>query len=158
YGGLLLANQALKTVDRKTRAAEQIGAGDLTERVSLPSRMDENGRLGAAFNSMIARLQAAVGRQRQVTLRASHELRKTLAVMRGDIEIALRRPRSNDEYQEVLTSNLEEIIRLSRLVDDLLTLARADGGTTALQREPLSLDKLCHEMIDYIMPLAQTRE
>ena len=78
--------------------------------------------------------------------------------MRGDIEIALRRTRSIDEYQQVLTSNLEEIIRLSRLVDDLLTLARADVGSTALQREPLSLDKLCGEMIDYITPLAQMRE
>jgi two-component system, OmpR family, sensor kinase len=158
YGGLLLANQALRPVDRITRAAEQIGAGDLTERVPLPSRMDEIGRLAATFNNMIARLQAAFERQRQFTSDASHELRTPLAVMRGDIEIALRRTRSIDEYQQVLTSNLEEIVRLSRLVDDLLTLARADVGTTALQREPLSLDKLCREMIDYISPLAQMRE
>jgi nitrogen fixation/metabolism regulation signal transduction histidine kinase len=77
YGGLLLANQALRPVDRITRAAEQIGAGDLTERVPLPARMDEIGRLAATFNNMIARLQAAFERQRRLR-RMPHELRTPL--------------------------------------------------------------------------------
>ena len=158
YGGLLLANQALRPVDRMTRAAEQIGAGDLTERVPLPAKMDELGRLAATFNHMIARLQAAFERQRQFTSDASHELRTPLAVMRGDIEIALRRRRTPEAYEQVLTSNLEEIVRLSRLVEDLLTLARADAGRTALRCEPTSLDDLCRGMVEYISPLAQLRE
>src|SRR5262249_11669583 len=93
YGGLLLANQALRPVDRMTRAAEQIAAGDLSERVPEPAQMDEMGRLAATFNDMISRLQAAFERQRQFTSDASHELRTPLAVMRGDIEITLRRER-----------------------------------------------------------------
>ena len=158
YGGLLLANQALRPVDRITRAAEQIGAGDLSERVPTPPQMDEIGRLATTFNHMIARLEAAFERQKQFTSDVSHELRTPLAVMRGDIEIALRRTRSADEYQQVLASSLEEIIRLSRLVEELLTLARADAGRTQLKREPISLDKLCGDMVDYILPLATQRD
>ncbi len=158
YGGLLLANQALNPVDRLTRAAEEIEAGDLSKRVQVPPKMDELGRLAATFNRMIARLQAAFERQRQFTADASHELRTPLAVMRGDIEIALRRERKPEDYRNVLTSNLEEIIRLSRLVEDLLMLARADAGQSILQREPMDLDDLCAQMIEYLAPLAEEKE
>jgi two-component system, OmpR family, sensor kinase len=156
-GGLLLANQALRPVDRITRTAEQIGAGDLTERVPVPAKMDEIGRLAGTFNRMISRLQAAFERQRQFTSDASHELRTPLAVMRGDIEITLRRERTPEEYRRVLTSNLEEIIRLSRLVEDLLMLARADAGRLELRRETIDLNKLCQQMVEYISPLAQQK-
>jgi heavy metal sensor kinase len=120
--------------------------------------MDELGRLAATFNRMIARLQAAFERQRQFTADASHELRTPLAVMRGDIEIALRRERSSEDYRSVLTSNLEEIIRLSRLVEDLLMLARADAGQTVLQREPMDLAQLCAQVVEYLAPLAEVNE
>jgi two-component system, OmpR family, sensor kinase len=158
YGGLLLANQALRPVDRMTRAAEQIAAGDLSERVPEPVRMDEMGRLAATFNVMIARLQAAFERQKQFTSDASHELRTPLAVMRGDIEITLRRERSNEEYKRALTSNLEEIMRLSRLVEDLLTLARGDTGRIELRCEPVDLNDMCRRMAEYIAPLAHQRD
>lgn len=158
YGGLLLANQALNPVDRLTRAAEEIEAGDLSKRVQVPPKMDELGRLAATFNRMISRLQAAFERQRQFTADASHELRTPLAVMRGDIEIALRRERTPEDYRSVLTSNLEEIIRLSRLVEDLLMLARADAGQTVLQREPMDLEALCAQMVEYLSPLAEEKE
>src|SRR5262252_8503423 len=158
YGGLLLANQALRPVDRLTRAAEQIAAGDLSERVPEPARMDELGRLAATFNDMIARLQAAFERQKQFTSDASHELRTPLAVMRGDIEITLRRERSNEEYKRALTSNLEEIMRLSRLVEDLLMLARGDAGRIELRCEPMDLNDVCRRMAEYIAPLADQRD
>jgi two-component system, OmpR family, sensor kinase len=157
YGGLLLANQALRPVDRITRAAEQISTGDLTERVPMSAKMDEIGRLIVTFNQMISRLQAAFERQKQFTSDASHEMRTPLAVMRGDIEIALRRERSADEYKRVLTSNLEEIVRLSRLVEDLLMLARADYGQLELRHEPVDLNRLCQQMVEYISPLAQQK-
>jgi heavy metal sensor kinase len=158
YGGLLLANQALRPVDRMTRAAEQIAAGDLSERVPEPARMDELGRLAATFNYMIARLQAAFERQKQFTSDASHELRTPLAVMRGDIEITLRRERSTEEYKRALTSNLEEIMRLSRLVEDLLMLARGDAGRIELRCEPIDLNDVCRRMAEYIAPLADQRD
>jgi signal transduction histidine kinase len=77
--------------------------------------------------------------------------------MRGDIEITLRRERTPEEYKRVLTSNLEEIVRLSRLVEDLLMLARADSGRLELRREPFDLNKLCQQMVEYISPLAQQK-
>ncbi|MBS1807058.1 MAG: heavy metal sensor histidine kinase [Acidobacteria bacterium] len=157
YGGLLLANQALFPVDRLTRAAEEIEAGDLSKRVQVPPKMDELGRLAITFNRMISRLQAAFERQRQFTADASHELRTPLAVMRGDIEIALRRDRKPEEYRSVLTSNLEETIRLSRLVEDLLMLARGDAGQTLLQCEPVALDGLCAQVAEYLTPLAEDK-
>lgn len=157
YGGLLLANQALRPVDRITRAAEQIGAGDLSERVPAPSKMDEIGRLAATFNNMISRLQSAFERQKQFTSDASHEMRTPLAVMRGDIELTLRRERNVEEYTRVLTSNLEEIVRLSRLVEDLLMLARADSGRVELSLEPFDINLLCREMVEYITPLVLQR-
>lgn len=162
FGGLLLANQALSPVDRITKAAEQIATGDLAERVPMPAgistKMDEIGRLAGTFNHMISRLQAAFERQKQFTSDASHELRTPLAVMRGDMEIALRRERSPEEYQRVLSSNLEEIVRLTRLIEDLLMLARADSGRVELRCEVVDLDKLCQQMVEYISPLAQQRE
>jgi two-component system, OmpR family, sensor kinase len=158
YGGLVLANQALRPVDRVTCVAEQIAAGDLTERVPIPAKMDELGRLATTFNYMISRLQAAFERQKQFTSDASHELRTPLAVLRGDIEIALRRERNAEEYQRTLASNLEEIVRLSRLVEDLLMLARADSGRVELRCELLDLGKLCADMVEYISPLAEQRE
>lgn len=157
YGGLLLANQALRPVDEITSAAEHISASDLSQRVPQPEEMDEIGRLAQTFNHMIGRLEAAFERQRQFTSDASHEMRTPLAVMRGDIEIALRRERTPEEYQRVLTSNLEETIRLSRLVEDLLTLARGDAGQSNLRWEPVILDKLCNDTIEYLKPLAEER-
>ncbi|MEY4168745.1 MAG: Heavy metal sensor histidine kinase [Acidobacteriota bacterium] len=153
-GGGVIANQALRPVDRIRRTAERINGGDLTERVPLPGTMDEIGQLAATFNQMIARLQAAFDRQRQFTSDASHELRTPLAIMRGDIEIALRRIRTSDEYQTVLTSTLDEVVRLSRLIEDLLLLARADIGKVELQCRPMNLSLLCRDLIDYIAPLA----
>lgn len=153
--GLVIANQALRPVDRIQRTADHINAGDLTERVPLPGTMDEIGRLAATFNQMIGRLQAAFDRQKQFTSDASHELRTPLAIMRGDIEIALRRERTKDEYQSVLTSTLDEVLRLTRLVEDLLLLARADTGKVELQCRPMNLSLLCRDLIDYIAPLAR---
>lgn len=158
FGGLVLANQALSPVDRITKAAELIAAGDLSNRVPIPAKMDELGRLAATFNYMISRLEAAFERQKQFTSDASHEMRTPLAVLRGDIELTLRRERSKEEYQRTLASNLEEIIRLSRLVEDLLMLARADAGRVELRCEPINLTELCHKMTEYISPLAEQRE
>ena len=93
-GGLWLANKALSPVDRLTRAAERIGRGNLSERVEEHRSQDEIGRLAATFNRMISRLEQAFERERRFTADASHELKTPLAVLRGDIEVALRRERA----------------------------------------------------------------
>lgn len=153
-GGFWLANQALKPVDRLTRAAERIGRGNLSERVEEPRSGDEIGRLAATFNRMISRLEQAFDRERRFTADASHELKTPLAVLRGDIEVTLRRERSPEEYQRVLKSNLEEIEQLTKLTDDLLTLARSDADRSVLDLEEVRLDLLAGDACAYISPLA----
>jgi signal transduction histidine kinase len=78
--------------------------------------------------------------------------------MRGELEITLRRDRPPEEYRRVLASNLEEIVRLSRLIEDMLVLARADGGRIELKLEPVDLNRFCQQMVEYITPLALQRE
>jgi two-component system OmpR family sensor kinase len=153
-GGLWIANKALRPVDRLTRAAERIGRGTLSERVEESVSHDEIGRLAATFNEMISKLEQAFERERRFTADASHELKTPLAVLRGDIEVALRRERPAEEYRRVLASSLEEIARLTKLTDDLLTLARSDAGERVLELEPVRLDSLAAEAQAFIQPLA----
>ena len=153
-GGLWLANKALSPVDRLTRAAERIGRGNLSERVEEHRSQDEIGRLAATFNKMIGRLEHAFERERRFTADASHELKTPLAVLRGDIEVALRRERTPEEYRRVLQSSLEEIARLTMLTEDLLTLARSDAGESVLDLEQVQLDQLAAAARAYIAPLA----
>jgi two-component system, OmpR family, sensor kinase len=153
-GGLWLANKALSPVDRLTRAAERIGRGNLSERVEERRSQDEIGRLAATFNRMINRLEQAFERERRFTADASHEIKTPLAVLRGEIEVTLRRERAPEEYQRVLKSSLEEIARLTKLTDDLLTLARSDAGESVLAIEPVRLDQLSAEARAYLAPLA----
>ena len=155
-GGLWLANKALRPVDRLTRAAERIGRGNLSERVEVPRSHDEIGRLAETFNQMIGRLERAFERERQFTADASHELKTPLAVLRGDIEVTLRRERTPDEYKRVLQSSLEEIARLTKLTEDLLTLARSDANEAVLELADVELDRLASEARAYIAPLAHS--
>jgi two-component system OmpR family sensor kinase len=108
--------------------AEAIGAGSLDHRIHAYADMREYHRLVEVLNTMLARIQHAFETQTRFTADASHELRSPLTALRGEIELALRKDRSAEEYRRVLESNLEEILRLSRISEDLLTLARADAG------------------------------
>jgi heavy metal sensor kinase len=155
-GGLWLASRALSPVDRLTRAAERIGRGNLSERVEEHRSQDEIGRLAGTFNQMIGRLEQAFERERRFTADASHELKTPLAILRGDIEVALRRERTPEEYRRVLQSSLEEIARLTKLTEDLLTLARSDAGESVLELEQVQLDQLASEARAYIAPLADS--
>jgi heavy metal sensor kinase len=137
-GGWFLARQALGPIDRITRAAERIGADDLSRRLDLQLPDDELGRLAHAFDAMIGRLEGAFERQRRFTADASHELRTPLGVIRSQSDVALSRPRTTEYYERVLASIRDETGRLTRLAESLLVLARADAG------EPLKL-----QAIDY---------
>ncbi len=156
-GGLFLANRALQPIDRLTRAAQQISAQDLSQRLNLDLADDEVGRLAHTFDRMLARLDEAFGRQRQFTADASHELRTPLAIMKGQIGVTLHRDRAPADYQIVLTDLEEEVDRLTRLVDDLLLLARADDPSPALPREPVDLPTLLHLVADQVHPLATAK-
>lgn len=129
--GRLLAGRALAPVDRLVRQARMIGASTLHERLAHPGASDELARLVATLNQMLDRLEHTMAAQRRFTADASHELRSPLSRLRAELEIALRRPREAREYEQVVRSCLDEVERLGRLTEDLLTLARLDAGEDA---------------------------
>jgi heavy metal sensor kinase len=132
-GGYWMSRRALDPVDHMTQAARSIGAHDLAQRLDVPATRDELARLAETLNEMLARLESAFHRITQFTADASHELRTPVAVMRTSAEIALRKPRSEDEYRETLSQILRETDNVSRLIENLLALARADSGPANLE-------------------------
>jgi len=157
FGGWFLAGRALRPVDTITLAAQRIAAGDLTQRIHTTSA-DEIGRLASTFNDMIARLEASIRQIRQFSADASHELRTPLTITKGETELALRKERTPEVYREVLESNLEEIDRMSRIVDELLFLSRADLGEIKIAKEPVQLDQLVQEIQHQAIVLGKDRE
>ncbi|OGB99607.1 MAG: hypothetical protein A3G35_11900 [candidate division NC10 bacterium RIFCSPLOWO2_12_FULL_66_18] len=145
-GGWLLARRALRPVDQMTTTARRIEAEHLGKRLDGAEVDDELGRLARTLNEMLARLEAAFAQVRRFSADASHELRTPLTVMKGEIEVALRSPRDPAEYQRVLESGLEEVESMTRLVDDLLLLSRADAGALQWEAGPVELDRLVEEV------------
>ncbi|MDI3341721.1 MAG: histidine kinase dimerization/phospho-acceptor domain-containing protein [Sphaerobacter sp.] len=153
-GGVFLARRALAPIDQLTRVAQQITGEDLSRRIEQSLPDDEVGRLGRTFNAMIACLDEAFRRQRQFTADASHELRTPLTAIKGQLDVALARPRSPEAYREVLEAVNQDVDRLIRLVGSLLTLARADGGQIPIHHEAVDLPLLVTGGVDQVAPVA----
>jgi heavy metal sensor kinase len=157
-GGYWLSRRALSPVDQITREARSIGAQNLSSRLVVPHTGDELQRLSETLNGMLARLEQAFRRIAQFTADASHELRTPVALMRTRAEIALRRPRSEEEYRETLRQILEDLQRTSSLIENLMLLARADSGTEALQRTPINMVESVGEACLEGRTLAETKQ
>ena len=140
-GGYALAAGALRPVEVLRRRAEAVTAGE-PSRLPVPPAGDEVSRLAQTLNDMLARLQAAFEHERRFVADASHELRTPLALLRTELDLALRRPRSREELESALRSAAEETQRLSRLADDLLLIARADQGPLPMRREVVAAGDL----------------
>jgi heavy metal sensor kinase len=141
--GWFLARTSLRPIDRVTQAARAIGlSGRLDRRLDPPPHQDEVGRLVATFNEMLDRLEASFNAQRRFIGDASHELRTPLTTIRGNAELLLRgRNLPPDEMEDALADIASEAQRMSRLVTELLRLARADAGQD-LERSPVRLDEI----------------
>jgi signal transduction histidine kinase len=157
-GSFFVAGRALRPALELSRAVEDIGVQELSRRVTVPGNLSEFHQISVAFNGLLDRIERAVTGTRRFTADASHELRAPLTVLRGELELALSRPRSAGEYEEVLRRCLDEVMRLTRLADDLLTLARVEGGVIGGARNPLDLDELVAQALERRRPLAQERE
>ena len=131
--GYRLATIALRPVDLIIERARTVGTDGVDVRLDDPGTDDELGRLTRVLNDMLGRLYRVIESHRRFASDASHELRSPLAALRSQVEVALRRPRSAEEYRAVLESCLEDVERLSRLADDLLELARADAERLDLE-------------------------
>lgn len=142
-GGYWLSARALAPVDRIIQDSRKIGHNNLSQRLMVPRTGDELQRLSETLNEMIQRLETAFQRVAQFTADASHELRTPVAFIRTTAEVALLRPRDAESYRTAMSAVLEEAERMTKLIGDLLTLARADSGSAQLSliptdvREPL---------------------
>jgi heavy metal sensor kinase len=156
-GGLYLANKALAPVHDVTTRARKITAESLDQSIPPRDVDDEIGRLISTMNDMIHRLHNSFAQTRQFSSDASHELRTPLTIIRGEIELALRSEKTPDEYRTVLSSTLEEILRLKSIIDNLLTLGKADQGVLDLKLEEVHLDSLIKDLHDDSEMLAETK-
>jgi two-component system heavy metal sensor histidine kinase CusS len=157
-GGYWMSRRALQPVDAITRAAQTIGIENLSQRLEVPAAGDELARLSETWNNMLARLEAAVKRLSQFTADASHELRTPVTLIRATAELTLRRERSVETYREALRHIINDSDRTARLIEDLLSLARADAGLPALPLDRLELMPLVREVCEQGQILAEARQ
>jgi heavy metal sensor kinase len=153
-GGWWLARSALLPVRRMTSEAREIGIDRLHERVAVPRVADEIGELAVTFNAMLERLERGVDDQQRFVADASHELRTPLAVMRSEIDVTLRDDELAPQARGVLESAREEVDRMSRTVDGLLTLAEADAGRLGLRTPGLDLGDAIEAAAAPLRPMA----
>ena len=138
-GGWWLAGRALAPVDAMVESTRRIGAEDLSRRLTADTTDDELGRLAAVLNDMLGRLERSFTAAQQFSADAAHELRTPLTILRGELDVALAAAPAGASHRSALESCLEEVDRLSSLVEDLLFLARADAGADPPPAETVDL-------------------
>ncbi len=159
FGGWFLAGRSLSPVVAMADRARQIGVENLSERLPVANPRDELGLLAATFNSLLARLEDSLVLQRQFMADASHELRTPVTTARTASTVALQQPhRDEAEYRETLAIIEQEMARLSRIVDDMFTLARADAGSHPVRATPMYLDEVVDEAVRALRVVASTRQ
>ncbi len=155
-GGYFLAQRSLAPVVSMSNHAAKIGSSNLNERLPVKNETDELGSLAKVFNALLARLEDSFNRQRQFMADASHELRTPLAVVRGESEVALSKDdRTAEDYRESLAIVHDESKRLSKIVEDLFILARADSGQLKPQMTTVYLDEILVECVRAVGSLAE---
>jgi len=147
-GGALLARQAIEPLDRMTNTAQQISAEHLNERIQLERADTELKRLADSFNEMLERLDQSFKQIRQFTADASHELRTPVTILMGETDLALNGLLDYEECRAALSSRHEELQRMSRIIDDLLTLSQFDHGQQTLHCKPLDFSDLVIEVCE----------
>ncbi|HJY81611.1 MAG TPA: ATP-binding protein [Candidatus Binatia bacterium] len=157
FSGRLMARRVLQPIETITREARTIEAQDLNRQLPVANPLDEIGQLVGVLNSVLSRLEGAFAQVRQFTADAAHELRTPLAVLRCGMEVVAARARSVEEYQEALSASIEEVSRLSRIVDNLFTLARADAGSQEFTWELVDLRELGQEVHEQAELMAEAK-
>jgi heavy metal sensor kinase len=153
-----MAGKALQPVAALGQAARGIAVSNLDRRLPVRGTNDELDNLASEFNETLARLEKAVGEMKQFTASISHELRTPLAVLRGEAEVALMQSSSTDQYRRVLASQLEEFEKLSRMINQLLTLARAESGDVKIAREPVDISSMAQSLAEQLEPVAASKD
>jgi len=146
-GGWWIARRALRPVDRMATRADAIGIEDLSQRIAIPRVNDELAHLARTLNAMLERLQDGVQARERLVADASHELRAPLAAMRAELDVTLAQNRLDGPAREALELARDDAVRLTRIVDNLLTLARVDAGRLELLITPHDLSDLADRAV-----------
>jgi len=154
-GGYWLSRKAVAPVAEIARAAQSISEHELSKRLPILQTGDELQSLSETLNEMFGRLERAFKRVTQFTADASHELRTPIALMRTRTEVALRKQRSEADYRETIVRIHRELEKTSALIENLMTLARADSGNEPLQVAPTNLNELFLEISETARLLAE---
>lgn len=156
-GCWFLADQLVAPIIEVTDAAREINSDNLSRRLPHPGHRDELNQMVITFNQMLERLESAFRQMRQFSGDASHELRTPLTILRGETEVTLRWAKNPDEFRDTLRSNLEEIDRMERIIENLLLLSKSDSGEMTLEVKKLSLSDLIQALYLQGRTLGETK-
>lgn len=156
-GGLFLAGRALQPVATITQTAKQISAADLSQRLDLDLPPDEIGELAHTFNEMLARLERAFQRERQLTSDVSHELRTPLGMLKTQLSLARSRPREAAALLAMMADMEGDVDRMTTLIEQMLTLARVEQRGLG-ELAPVALDDLLRDIANQLQPKATARQ
>ena len=157
-GAWHFTSSAVRPVAEITAQATRIETGTLDQRILAHADTEEYEGLVAVLNRMLERLERGFAAQRRLTADVSHELRTPLTALRGEIEVALRAPRSPREYERVLRSGLEEIERLTELSEDLLLVTRAEARLVSARRVPTNFERLVADRLERLRRRFEERD
>lgn len=154
FGGIYLSRKALAPVTAIIDKTKRLSADKLTERLPVPSNVDEIHELALTLNGLLDRLEESFRSQQTFVSDASHQLKTPLAILRGEIDLMRSRPRSPEEMNQFLQSASEEVGYLTRMIEDLLVLARIDAGSRSLSLSRFRLDETLCDVVARLNRLA----
>jgi heavy metal sensor kinase len=158
FAGYRVAGKALNPLEEMARRTEQITAQRLNERIPVDNPDDEFGHMSRVLNGLLSRLSESFEKLQHFTSDVSHELRTPLAAIRSVGEVALQGEHSPEKYRDIIGSMLEEVARLTAMIDTLLTIAHADSGAVELHRTTFKLNDLVQESVAVVGVLAEDKK
>lgn len=156
-GGSLISARSLARIDSLIKETDEITAQNLNKRIEGGEFDDEYGRLIRRLNEMIQRIRTSVEYMNQFSISASHEMKTPLTILRGELELALKSPKSPEQYREVLQSNYEETLRLINIVDKLFFISKVDHSLVKLQKEKVNLTQYINSIVPGIKILGKAK-
>lgn len=156
-GGFFIFSRGLRNILFLSKELKNLTANELYKRVPVPKSKDEIRELFESINIMMERLEKSFEQIRQFSADASHELRTPLTIIKGEIEVALRSERTVEEYQDTLVSILEEIDRMSRIIEDLLLIAKADAKEIIIEKKRIKLNEILNELCEQLNIFAEAK-
>lgn len=157
FGGRFMAKKALKPINRMAKELQRIETEQLGKRLTLHPAKDEINELSEVINEMLSRLENSFNQTRQFTADASHELRTPIAIMKAGLEVALSRERGIRGYQQVLANTLEDLGRLSKIIENLFILAKADTRRYELHKERMNLHPVIMDITEQLKLVAEPK-